>query len=159
MVMEELGPAERFAAGAVGSPGHRRFFLEVTANGVRHTLPAEKEQVAALATQGLAALEESDVEADEEAVSRILEGGLDVDEPTEERFAVGSIVVAVGGSGLVGVTVESAEGDEGVRFVVAPEQFRAMALHALEVVAAGRPTCPWCRLPMDPEGHECPARN
>jgi hypothetical protein len=40
-----------------------------------------------------------------------------------------------------------------VSFVIAPEQFRAMAQVALEVVAQGRPLCQWCQLPMDPDGH------
>ncbi|NYI03962.1 DUF3090 domain-containing protein [Allostreptomyces psammosilenae] len=38
-------------------------------------------------------------------------------------------------------------------------QARAFAGRALEVVAAGRPPCPFCSLPLDPEGHVCPRQN
>jgi hypothetical protein len=34
-----------------------------------------------------------------------------------------------------------------------------MALHALEVVAAGRPRCQFCGYPLEPENHICPAMN
>jgi len=45
------------------------------------------------------------------------------------------------------------------RFVVSRAQARAMALHALEVVAAGRPRCQFCGYPLEPDGHICPAMN
>lgn len=36
---------------------------------------------------------------------------------------------------------------------------RAFAKRALAVVAAGRPPCPFCSTPLDPEGHICPRAN
>ena len=33
---------------------------------------------------------------------------------------------------------------------------RAFAKRTLEVVGAGRPRCPLCGYPMNPEGHVCP---
>ena len=36
---------------------------------------------------------------------------------------------------------------------------RAFVRRALAVVAAGRPDCPFCGQPMDPEGHVCPRAN
>jgi uncharacterized repeat protein (TIGR03847 family) len=159
MAIEDLGPAERIAAGAVGRPGRRRFYLEVVAAGVRHLLLAEKAQIAALAAQGVEILARSEIEVDGEAVQRLLDAGLEIAEGTDERFRIGSIAMGIDRSDLVSLTVESTDEDEGVRFVVAPEQFVAMAEVALEVVASGRPTCRWCRLPMDPDGHACPARN
>ncbi len=159
MALEELGPAERVAAGAIGRPGRRRFYLEVTAGGVTYSLLCEKEQMAALATQGLAALEEAGIDTDETAVSQILQSGLAVSDPVQPRLRVGSIALGIAASELITVTVESVDGDDGVSFVVAPEQFRAMALAALQAVAGGRPICPRCRLPIDPDGHDCPAGN
>jgi uncharacterized repeat protein (TIGR03847 family) len=161
MEIEELGPAERFTAGAIGSPGDRRFYLQVVAAGTAHSLLAEKAQIAALGSQGLEILEEHEISSDDAAVDRLVAEGLEVEDPGfgGERFRVGTISIAMAPSELLTVTVESIEEDDAVTFVIAPEQFRAMAMVALEVVAAGRPTCPWCRLPMDPERHECPARN
>ncbi|MDH4115770.1 MAG: DUF3090 family protein [Acidimicrobiia bacterium] len=161
MELDDLGPAEHFAAGAVGPPGQRRFYLQVRAGGDIHTLAAEKGQVAALASQGLEILVDHEISSDDEAVDRLIDQGLGIDDPGEggERFRVGTITLAMAPSELLTVTIESIEEDEAVAFVIAPEQFKAMATVALKVVAAGRPMCPWCRLPMDPENHECPARN
>jgi uncharacterized repeat protein (TIGR03847 family) len=36
---------------------------------------------------------------------------------------------------------------------------RAFAKRASAVVAAGRPPCPFCGNPLDPEGHVCPRAN
>ena len=36
---------------------------------------------------------------------------------------------------------------------------RAFAKRALALVAAGRPPCPFCGNPLDPEGHVCPRAN
>lgn len=36
---------------------------------------------------------------------------------------------------------------------------RAFAKRALSLVAAGRPPCPFCGLPLDAEGHICPRQN
>lgn len=161
MELDDLGPAERITAGAVGEPGHRRFYLQVVADGRVVSLLAEKEQVAALAQQGLAILEGRGIEAEDEAVQRIIEAGLEVDDPGvgNERFRVGEISIGLGSSDLLTIEVDAIDGSDGVSFVIAPEQFRAMATTALEVVEQGRPTCQWCQLPMDPEGHRCPARN
>jgi uncharacterized repeat protein (TIGR03847 family) len=161
MAIEDLGPAERFVAGAIGEPGSRIFFLQVTAGGATHSLVAEKEQIAALATQGISVLDTNDINADPEAVDRIVEAGMDLADPGPEggRFRVGEISLGMAESELLTVIIESTEDDDGVQFVIAPEQFMAMATVALQVVAAGRPSCPWCSLPMDPDGHACPARN
>lgn len=158
--MNDLGPAERFVAGAVGQPGRRTFLLEITAGGELYSLVAEKEQVAALAAQVLQLMEAAAIEPDEEAVATLVRSGGEVSEPEQESFRVGGIQVAVLESHLMAITI-TADDDEstGVRFLVAPEQMRAMALVALQVVAAGRAICPRCQLPLDPEGHRCPAVN
>lgn len=160
MAVEDLGLAERFTAGAVGAPGRRRFYLAVQAAGRVLTFVTEKAQVEALAVQGTEILDRHDIVADDDAVDALVAGGAAIDPGDgEERFRVGEIAVNVAPSELMTLVLTSVDEDEAVAFVVAPEQFRAMAEVALEVVAAGRPPCPWCRLPMDPDGHECPARN
>lgn len=161
MAVEDLGPAERIVAGAVGEPGRRRFYLQIHTGGEVTSLLAEKQQVAALAEQGLRILAARDIGSEQEAVDRLVALGLTVDDPGEEneRFRVGEISIALGSAELLIVEIVSVDEDDAVSFVIAPEQFRAMAQVALEVVAAGRPLCPWCQLPMDPDGHACPARN
>jgi hypothetical protein len=156
MELEELGPAERFAAGAIGEPGQRRFYLSVTAGGVTHTFPCEKGQVGELARQGLQVLIAAELSPDQEAVDRLVTGGLEVEEPEEPRFRIGSIGMGVSGNGLLTLTLGSVDEDSSVSFVVSAEQFQAMAVVAIAVVAAGRPICPRCGLPEDPTGHDCP---
>lgn len=162
MALEELGPAEGLAAGAIGEPGDRRFYLQITVSGKVISLAIEKQQVAALAAQGLEVLERHHVSSDEAAIDRLADEGREIIDPGDEgeRFRVGDVSLALSVAELLTITVSSAEDpDAGVSFVIAPEQFRAMARVALELVASGRPICPTCRLPMDPGGHECPARN
>ena len=45
------------------------------------------------------------------------------------------------------------------RFHVTRSQVAYFVRHAIEVVMAGRPACPLCGRPMDPEGHMCPKTN
>ncbi|HEY7563515.1 MAG TPA: DUF3090 family protein [Acidimicrobiia bacterium] len=159
MAVDELGPAERFAAGAIGRPGSRRFYLEVTTGGAVHTFPCEKNQVAALAVQGLQLLTIAGIEPDDDAVDRLLGDGLEISEPEAPRFRIGSIGLAVNPSEFLLITLGSEDEGESASFVVSPEQFRAMAIAAARVVAAGRPICPRCQLPEDPDGHFCPSVN
>lgn len=42
---------------------------------------------------------------------------------------------------------------------VTPDQFRVLAEEIKQVVAAGRPPCPLCGLPIDPAGHACARTN
>ena len=159
MPVEDLGPAERLAAGAIGQPGQRRFFLEVTAGGKVHSFPCEKSQVAELAQQGLQLLAVASLEPDEEAVQRLVQSRLPIIDPEEPKFRIGSIGVAVHLSEFLSITFSSTDDEDSATFIVTPEQFRAMALVAVEVVAAGRPICPRCGLPEDPDGHRCPSVN
>jgi len=46
-----------------------------------------------------------------------------------------------------------------VRVVVTPSQLAAFGIQGMKVVAQGRPTCPLCGHPMEPDGHICPAAN
>lgn len=55
----------------------------------------------------------------------------------------------------------SDEEEEGyvARIYATRPQVRAMAAKGAEAVAAGRPLCPLCDMPMDPAGHRCPRWN
>jgi uncharacterized repeat protein (TIGR03847 family) len=45
------------------------------------------------------------------------------------------------------------------RLYATPDQIRAMATGGQAAVAAGRPPCPLCGNPLDPEDHICPKLN
>lgn len=156
--MTDLGPAEQFVAGAIGQPGQRQFFIQVTASGATHWFPLEKQQVSNLGSQSLNLLTTGEIEADLTSVMAI-RADLSLQPPTSTSFTVGAIQIALLASELIEVTLTSIEGDDSARFLVAPEQLQAMAEYALETVAQGRPICPRCQLPMDPDGHRCPSTN
>jgi uncharacterized repeat protein (TIGR03847 family) len=51
------------------------------------------------------------------------------------------------------------DGPDLVRVRLTPLAARAFAERSLRTVAAGRPPCPFCGLPLDPTGHICPRKN
>ncbi len=54
---------------------------------------------------------------------------------------------------------EDSEEARAVRFWCTRSQLRAMSSWGIEIASRGRPLCPQCREPMDPEGHFCPKKN
>jgi uncharacterized repeat protein (TIGR03847 family) len=66
-------------------------------------------------------------------------------------------------SALVEADPPTADDDETegyvARIYATRPQVRAMAAKGAEAVAAGRPLCPLCDMPMDPSGHRCPRWN
>ncbi len=51
------------------------------------------------------------------------------------------------------------DGPDLVRVRLTPLAARAFMERTLRTVAAGRPPCPFCGLPLDPTGHICPRKN
>jgi len=166
----ELFP-ETITADAVGQPGERTFFIQVGGDFGARTYVVEKEQVALLADklrEMLMLIDTSDPIGLSEPAR---DPGLALVQPAEPEFRVGSMGLAYDDdSDRVLVIVQPVEDEEeegeqaaaeetGVRFVLRRDQVRAFVLHALAVVAEGRPICQLCGLPMDPDGHDCPARN
>jgi uncharacterized repeat protein (TIGR03847 family) len=67
------------------------------------------------------------------------------------------------GSTADDVDIEDAQEEEDasdvMRVHLRPGRALAFAKQALEIVAAGRPPCPFCGQPLNPEGHICARRN
>jgi uncharacterized repeat protein (TIGR03847 family) len=174
-------PPDRFVAGTVGQPGERTFFLQATGNGQTVSVALEKLQVSALAERLDELLDE--VRRRQGADSSVpatsppqLEDVAPLDAPVEEEFRVGTLalawddddalVIIEAQSEIVDATdeVEAAPSDietdaDMLRVRLSPAVARAFAKRALRVVAAGRPPCPLCGNPLDPEGHICPRQN
>jgi uncharacterized repeat protein (TIGR03847 family) len=173
---------DRFVAGAIGQPGSRTFFLQAREGSRITTVALEKVQVAVLAERLAHLLAEvrsrgANVPetADEDEIDRA-----PLDEPLQEAFRVGTMAITWDGDDETIVvearellesdaeeeeTAEGAEEDEDdeeadrVRVTLSPKRVLAFAARALEVVAAGRPPCPFCGQPLNPEGHICTRRN
>jgi uncharacterized repeat protein (TIGR03847 family) len=178
---------DRFVAGTVGQPGQRTFFLQATASGRTTTVALEKTQVAALAERIDELLDEvvrrTGGSAPVPAVAPAeLADSAPLEVPVEEEFRVGTMALAWDGAHermvieaqalveLVGEDedLEAAEeellqddenGPPLLRVLLSGAQARSFAKRALDVVSAGRPPCPLCSLPLDPEGHVCPRQN
>lgn len=173
-------PPDRFVAGTVGQPGERTFYLQASSGGQLVSVALEKVQVAILAERLEELLEEvrrrgaGDVPA---AAPKELEDTAPLDSPVDEEFRVGSMGLAWDGDDELVViealaqqdTEDEAEmveplsdvedGPAALRVRITAEAARAFIRRAERVVAAGRPPCPLCGLPLDPEGHICPRQN
>ena len=175
---------DRFVAGAIGQPGSRSFFLQAREAGRTVTVGLEKVQVALLAERLTALLTEVRSRGanvpEEPAAAEIDRAPLE--EPLVETFRVGTMALVWDGD-EESVVVEAREytgGDEDeeeeeeaeadedetddedadlLRVHLEPKQALAFAASALETVAAGRPPCPFCGQPLNPEGHICARRN
>ena len=51
------------------------------------------------------------------------------------------------------------DGPDVLRVRLTPDTARSFAERAARIVASGRPPCPLCGQPLDPQGHICPRRN
>ena len=183
----ELDAPDHFTAGAIGPPGQRVFYLQSREGGRVVTLKVEKEHVRALAEYlgGLLARVKG-APAPARGGTELLEpvqpawdvGSIAVgyDEPRDR--------VVVEASELLEETGEEAREDEGreeegregeargdeageesgpppamARFRITRAQAAAFVDRANELMKGGRPSCPICSRPMDPEGHVCPRSN
>lgn len=170
-------PPERFVAGTVGQPGDRTFFLQASARGRTVSVALEKQQVQILAER----LEELLENAQRTAGAELPTGRVELDDtapldaPVEEEFRVGAMGLAWDGEServvveaLAQVESEAEqveplsdgpEGPDALRVRLTATATQAFIRRAQRVVAAGRPPCPLCSLPLDPEGHICPRQN
>jgi uncharacterized repeat protein (TIGR03847 family) len=95
--------------------------------------------------------------------------------PVDEEFRVAAMGLAWDGSAETvvveavaageepideeAILSDSDEGPDALRVTITPMAARAFVARARRVVAAGRPPCPLCSLPLDPAGHVCPRQN
>jgi uncharacterized repeat protein (TIGR03847 family) len=166
----EFVEPDRFVTGTVGPVGQRTFFLQARQSTRLVSVALEKAQVDALA----------------ERIDDLLDtlrrrGGADLpippmpladdadlgplDTPIEEEFRVLALSL-MWDEEIDRIVIEArSEEDEDdtsgdvFRVVLTAPAARAFAARAATVVAAGRPPCPLCTLPLDPEGHICPRQN
>lgn len=162
------GP-DRFLAGTVGEPGDRAFFLQARKGGALISVSLEKVQVAALAQR----LEDLLDAVDAPTVPEPL-GDLALEEPVVELFRVGAMALAWDAA-TDAVVIEAQTPTEDGEYVELPDDAddgpdllrvridaptaRGFIQHAEALMASGRPACPFCGQPLDPQGHFCPRGN
>jgi len=185
-LVHSFDPPERFVAGTVGTPGQRTFFLQARSGARLVSVALEKQQVEALAARVdellddvMAADPGETGEAVVPAVAPLaLEDNEPLEQPIEEEFRAGTMTLswdpsdqrlvievfpfseaAVVTPDQLDEDFEEPEPDEVLLVRLSPGPARAFVKRAAQVVEAGRPTCPFCGGPMDPDGHLCVRAN
>ncbi|WP_114423237.1 DUF3090 family protein [Nocardioides houyundeii] len=182
-LVHSFDPPERFVTGTVGEPGMRTFFLQARADARLVSVSLEKQQVIALVERVDELLDELMAAPGQEtlipAVAPVdLQDSAPLDQPIEEEFRAGTMTLSWDpGDERVVIEVfpfsetvvvaldqveeEFAEPEPEELLVVriSPGMARAFCARALQVVEAGRPSCPFCGNPVDPDGHLCVRAN
>jgi uncharacterized repeat protein (TIGR03847 family) len=165
----DLQPVNHITTDAIGPPGKRVFYIQGWQNERTVTLIVEKVQIQSLAIgleQFLAEIHEKFPNL-EEASKEYQPDKMHINPPVDPLFRVGEVGLGYDADSDMVVLVareiqtEEQSPEEGsvVRFWCTRSQIRAMAYWGLEVASKGRPICPQCGQPMDPEGHFCPKKN
>jgi len=171
---------ERFISGTIGSPGERTFYLQAEKGTSITSVVLEKTQVALLCERMdalLDQLQENTDPADTYIPDTHNEQSIDLlplSSPVVEEFRVGTITIGFNSSKNL-ITIEAHQDYEGLdvpdlessqedgpnvlRVRISPQQARDFAERGRRLVAAGRPPCPFCQLPLEPSGHICPRAN
>jgi uncharacterized repeat protein (TIGR03847 family) len=186
VVIHRYDPPERFVAGTVGPPGQRTFFLQARTGSRLTSVALEKEQVAVLAERIGELLDQvaEQTAVDTTATTDAVDSQ-PLEQPIVEEFRAGTMTLAWDVDDEV-VAIEvfpvedgsdestpspedpakemteevaTSDVDELLLVRVPADTARSFVSRALAVVSAGRPTCPFCGGPIDPEGHLCPRAN
>ena len=167
---------DRFVAGTVGEPGNRTFYLQAVHDNRVISVMLEKQQVEMLAERVGALLVEINrrfgtplpPEGEVEDLNPLTS-------PVDEEFRVGTMGLGWDAEAQ-SVVVEllevsdteydasvilddSEDGPDAVRVFLSPDSARQFATRSQRVISAGRPPCPLCDEPLDPEGHFCVRTN
>ena len=167
---------DRFLAGTIGQPGEREFFLQVADGRRVFSVACEKQQVAVLADRLGSLITEVAKRFDVNAPSTSGGGDdLTLTTPVDAEFRVGTMGLAWDGEEsqviveLLALSEEEVgedivledreDGPDALRVFLSLAEAQDFARRAELVVSAGRPPCPLCANPLDPEGHICPRLN
>jgi uncharacterized repeat protein (TIGR03847 family) len=165
----DLQPVVHITTDAIGAPGKRVFYIQAWQNTRTISLIVEKIQIQSLAVgleQFLAEIQTRFPDLPE-ATGDYEEDNMRIRPPVDPMFRVGELGLGYDAdSDLVVLVARELLGEEEdqeqarvVRFWCTRSQLRAMTRWGMEVAARGRPLCPQCGEPMDPEGHFCPKKN
>lgn len=165
----ELERVDALAAGAVGRPGERAFYVQARKGRAVLTVLLEKEQVAMLAGEAETFLDGLATSHPEEP-EPLEAGAAELHEPADPLFRARTIGLGFEPDrDLVLIELRERSDDDETdteagdgwvaRVWATRSQVRAMARGGTAAVAGGRPRCPLCSFPMDPDGHRCPRWN
>lgn len=164
----------RFTVGAIGAPGDRTFYLQVSDPNSTLSTSIEKSQVAALTNRLKHMLKEIRLVHPLVAKPQLVRDSLPLDLPVIDQFRTGSIAIFYDSStekiqiDLRELQISDdeiiddslfGEGLEIIRVFITPAQALTFIDRAELAIASGRKPCPFCGLPINPEGHLCARAN
>ncbi|MGC8856039.1 MAG: DUF3090 domain-containing protein [Anaerolineae bacterium] len=165
----DVDPCDHITADAIGQPGQRVFYIQGYQDQRTITLLIEKVQLQSLSIgieQFLSQISNENPSLPE-ASADYLEENMHIHPPFDPLFRVGEIGLGYDAERdrvvifLKELLSEEADPESAaiVRFWCSRDQVRRLAHWGMEVVQRGRPICPQCGQPMEPEGHFCPKKN
>jgi len=172
----DFNAPDRFVADAIGAPGSRTFYLQARQGGAVVTLGLEKAHLAALAGRLAGLLDAVEVGTDVASLpgDRTSRDDAPLEPPLVEAFRVGAIslawdedenrvVIEAQPASEEGEMVLTSDDDligpDLLRVRIAPARGRDFVRRAARLMAAGRPSCPFCGQPLEATGHFCPRTN
>lgn len=156
---------ERFVAGTVGQPGERAFFIQARHGNRLVTVAVEKLQVAAIAERLEIIINEF---RKNDSSIRLITSEIDdapLELPIESEFEVGSISISWDESKkmmsieLLEILTEEIEIPNTLGVQLSISMCSAFIKRSKALIGAGRLPCPFCGMPIDPQGHLCPRAN
>lgn len=167
----DLKPVSHITSDAIGIPGQRVFYIQAWQSDGPQTITiiVEKIQLQSLAV-GIEKLM-ADLERAKPGLSQAMtdyeSAQMQILPPVDPIFRAGEIGIGYDeATDLVilmakEILLEDVQEENAsvVRFWCTRSQIRQMARWSLEVINRGRPICPQCGQPMEPEGHFCPKKN
>lgn len=165
----DLHPITHITTDAIGPPGKRVFYIQGWQEERTVTLIVEKLQIQSLAVgleQFLAELNNKFPDLPD-ASAEYDQDKMRIHPPVDPLFRTGELSLGYDTDNDLVVLIanellrEDQASEEGrvVRFWCTRSQIRAMCHWGMEVASRGRPICPQCGQPEEPEGHFCPKKN
>lgn len=163
-----LRPVDHITTDAIGPKGQRVFYIQAQKDTKTVTVIVEKFQVQSLAIgieRFLAEISEKfpDLLDPSPAYDEAL---MHIHPPVDPLFRVSNIGLGYNAEeDLVVIVIhellpeEAQEEPRVVRFWCTRAQLRTLGHWGIEVASRGRPLCPQCGEPMEPEGHFCVKKN
>lgn len=173
-IVHEFAWPDRVVIGTVGQPGSRTFYLQVRSGRQIISVTLEKQQSMLLAEKineildQLMATEGNPLSIPSLTPIELVDND-PLEQPVQEEFRAGAMGLGWDPS-TAQIVIEAfpsleVDNDEPEAATIEPAEMlvvripvgtaRAFSMRTREVVGAGRPLCPLCANPVDPEGHTC----
>lgn len=160
---------DRFIVGTIGAPGEREFYFQVRQGASLVSLATEKSQASALAQRISTIIREVKKNTPLNSVQPMKSDDGPLELPLDNEFTVGAIGIAFDPSDLeleISFRSDLDQSEDSSESELPTVEVRldlslalAFVSRTQALVAGGRPLCPFCISPINPEGHLCPRAN